>query len=1188
MIGFPFLLWAVGAGNAVAQSALDGFDPNANGTIYAAVIQPDGKIVIGGTFTTLSPNGGPPVSRNRIARLNPDGRIDATFNPNASGPVTAIALQPDGKVIVGGQFQGANSIGGQDRSFFARLDGATGLADAMDVQLDDFVNTIVVQPNGKIVFGGHFRNVWANNAPVANRNFIARVEVNGDLDTDFDPSADGSVEAITLDAEGRILVGGRFTGIGGEQRKGIARLDLEGGRPDSFNPQANSDVFAIAVQPDGKILVGGNFDAIWGPITIGGQKRNRIARLDPETGLADSFDPNANSLVYRITVQADGQILVSGFFHGSNSIGGQSRNYVARLDPETGLADSFDPNVNHVAPYVIAQQSDGKILLAGEFSTLAPNGGAAVTRNHIARFETDGRLDQTIDFTATGTYIIATAVQPDGKILIGGSFTSVLGVTRSNIARLNADGTLDIAFNPNANGDVRSITLQADGKILVGGSFSNIGGQARNRIARLDSTTGAADSFDPNANGRIHSIAVQADGMILVGGEFQGANSIGGQARNRIARLDPGTGLTDSFDPNANDAVYAIAVQGDGKILAGGNFAGGSSIGGQTRYYIARLNATTGLADSFDPDAMGSVTVITIQADGEILVGGGFFRIGGQLRTSIARLDATTGLADSFDPNATMSGSIGGLYTITWQADGKILVGGFFDHVGGQQRQRIARLDATTGLADSFDSFPNAGAYDAVYSIALQADGKILAGGVFSNVGSQSHNHFARLTNDTAALQELAVTQGTVTWALGGSSPRFTRVTFESSTDNVTYAPLGNGTGAGSNWTLTGLNLPTTQNIYIRARGYSPSGNLNGSGGIVESVRNAFLPGPTSTVSPTPTPTATASATATPTATATATPTATATATTTATATATAPPTATATPIATATATATPTATATATPTTTPTATPGLVGNVSTRLPVGTGDDALIEGFIVQGTEGSTKKIMVRALGPSLMGFGVGDALVNPTLEIRDAGGATVATNNDWRNTQQGGLITGDQSAEISNSGLAPGNDLESAIIANLAPGCYTAIVRGLGNSTGTAVVDANDLSGSSPARLANIATRGLVQSGDKLMIAGFIVQNAPMKVVVRAIGPSLTTFGITNALADTTLKLFDQNGVIVRQNDNWRTDQQQELENTSLQPTDDLEAALVETIPPGQYTAQVRGKNDSSGIGVVQVYFLQ
>jgi hypothetical protein len=278
------------------------------------------------------------------------------------------------------------------------------------------------------------------------------------------------------------------------------------------------------------------------------------------------------------------------------------------------------------------------------------------------------------------------------------------------------------------------------------------------------------------------------------------------------------------------------------------------------------------------------------------------------------------------------------------------------------------------------------------------------------------------------------------------------------------------------------------------------------------------------------------------------------------------------------------------TPTPTPGSTAGLVGNVSTRLPVGVDDNVLIEGFIVQGPAGSTKKIIVRALGPFLAQFGIADALANPTLEIHDANNATVATNNDWKVTQVGGLITGDQSAEISASGVKPANDLESAIIADLAPGSYTAVVAGAGRTIGTAIVDAYDLSAASPARLANIATRGLIQPGDKLMIAGFIVQNGPVKAVIRAIGPSLSAFGITNALPDTTLQLRDENGVIVLENDDWRTDQQQaqELQNVGLQPSNDLEAALIATIPPGQYTAQVRGKNEATGIGVVEIYFLQ
>jgi streptogramin lyase len=300
-------------------------------------------------------------------------------------------------------------------------------------------------------------------------------------------------------------------------------------------------------------------------------------------------------------------------------------------------------------------------------------------------------------------------------------------------------------------------------------------------------------------------------------------------------------------------------------------------------------------------------------------------------------------------------------------------------------------------------------------------------------------------------------------------------------------------------------------------------------------------------------------------------------------------PTVTPTPSPTPNPTSTPTASPTPTSTPTPTLIPvGIVGNVSTRLPVGTDTNVLIEGFIVQGPAGSAKKIIVRAIGPSLIPFGIADALANPTLEIHDASNATVAANDNWKTTQVGGLITGDQSAEIAATQLAPSNNLESAIIANLAPGSYTAVVRGLGNTVGTGVVDAYDISAASTARLANIATRGLIQPSDKLMIAGFIVQNAPVRVVVSALGPSLAAFGISNALPDTTLQLRDQNGSIVRENDDWMTDQKAELQATGLQPTNNLEAALVQTIPPGQYTAQVRGKPETTGTGVVQVFFLQ
>jgi hypothetical protein len=265
-----------------------------------------------------------------------------------------------------------------------------------------------------------------------------------------------------------------------------------------------------------------------------------------------------------------------------------------------------------------------------------------------------------------------------------------------------------------------------------------------------------------------------------------------------------------------------------------------------------------------------------------------------------------------------------------------------------------------------------------------------------------------------------------------------------------------------------------------------------------------------------------------------------------------------------------------------------LVANVSTRLPVGTGDDVLIEGFIVDGPLGSTKKIMVRALGPFLTQFGITDALANPRLEIYDQSNLRVATNDNWKSTELGVLITSDQSGEIAGSGLAPSNDLESAIIAHLLPGPYTAVVSGVGNTTGTGIVDAFDMSADSPARVVNVATRGLIQPGDKLMIAGFIIQNGSVRAVVRAIGPSLSQFGITNALPDTTLEIRNQDGTFVMMNDDWESHQKAELEATGLQPGDSHEAAMVATLPPGQYTAQVRGKPETTGIGVVEIYFLQ
>ena len=1061
---------------AHGQSALDGFSPGPNGEIGVVVVQPDGKLLILGNFTTLSPNGGPTVARNGLARLNSDGTVDMAFDAHMVGAgVASIALQADGKILVGGVF---TSIGGQPRHNIARLDGTTGAADSFDPDSSNSINTIVVQADGKILVASS-DSVGTNTIGGQTRHWIARLDPTTGAADSFNPSPNFYVSSIVLQKDGKILVGGGFGGansIGGQTRNFIARLDPMTGLADSFNPDANDAVDAIAVQADGKILVGGLFQG------IGGQPRNRIARLDPKTGAADSFDPHAfhidpgyHGSVVSIAVQADGKILAGGYF---TNIGGQMRKNVARLDPTTGLADSFDPHPSEVVNS-IALQADGKIFLGG-------SSGAFV------RFETDGRLDQTLDSNIVGPpgtgFVLATAVQPDGKILIGGIFTTVLGVARNNIARLNTDGTLDAAFDPNANADVHAIAIQADGKILVGGNFSvalgqnSIGGQPRNRIARLDPTTGLADSFNPDAGAVVMSIAVQADGKILAGGSFQG---LGGQMRRFIARLDP-TGLADSFDPNPNNTVFSIALQADGKILAGGDFA---NIGGQLRNRIARLDPNSGLADSFDPNASGLVYSIGVQADGKVLAGGQFANIGGQTRNNIARLDATTGLADSFNPNANSN-----VYSIALQADGKILAGGNFTSVGGQARNFFARFDPTTGLADSFN--PNAN--NQVFSITIPADGKILVGGAFSgtnSIGGQARNFFARLSNDTAALQDLAVTRTTITWTRGGSSPQFTRVSFESSTDNMSFAPLGNGTAAGSNWILTGLNLPIRHNLYIRAHGYRPSGDQNGSESVAESVRNAFL-------------------------------------------------------------------------------TPSTFGNISTRLRVQAGDNAMIGGFIITGTE--RKTVIVRGLGPSLPMPG---ALADPVIEVHGPAGQLFATNDNWRD--------GKNAKQVAAT-LPPANDLESALWGILDPEAHTVVVRGKNGTTGIGLFEVYDLDQTVDSKLANISTRGFVETGENIMVGGIIIVGTrPARVIFRAIGPSLTNFGVPNALLDPTLELRDADGDLIAGNDNWRSDQEAEIIATGIPPSNDLESAIVRDLVPGNYTAIVRGVNGTTGTAVVEAYAL-
>ena len=261
---------------------------------------------------------------------------------------------------------------------------------------------------------------------------------------------------------------------------------------------------------------------------------------------------------------------------------------------------------------------------------------------------------------------------------------------------------------------------------------------------------------------------------------------------------------------------------------------------------------------------------------------------------------------------------------------------------------------------------------------------------------------------------------------------------------------------------------------------------------------------------------------------------------------------------------------------------PSEAQNISTRANVGIGDNALIGGFIITGTD--PIQVVLRAIGPSLRVSGVSGVLADPTLELHDSAGAVIASNDNWM----------DNSAEdqmvLTDNNLAPTDDLESAIVMTLDPGAYTVIVRGLADTTGVGLVEAYDIDTSTTdSKLANISTRGFVETGENVMIGGFILGGGGgglSEVIVRGIGPSLADFGVTDALADPLLELHNSDGDLIDSNDNWMDNpNMQTISDKGLAPSDPNEAALYEILPAGLYTAILSGVGDTTGIGLVETY---
>jgi len=664
------------------------------GTITQTLVQPDGKIVIGGDFRVAGKYG-----RVSVARLNADGSIDLTFNPvalreNSSGDayVRKLALQSDGKILVGGEFgvEGSGNRGlvrlNQDGSIDSTFSNRTTVSSISSLY------DVIVTPEDKIIYSTY--------------NTAGRLNNEGTEEG----QTGKSLRNLALQPDGKIVAYNSSNFY-------IERYNSDFSIDNTFqSPFISHAVYDIAIQSDGKILIGGSLSAVNNfPIS-------RIARLNTNGTIDSSFNigtAGANNAVRAIEILSTGKILIGGDFTAFN---GATASHVARLNPADGSLDaSFNSGIN-IADLIVNDidiQPDGKIVTAS-----VP----------MFRLNTDGTVDVSLVSPAIGDvgFGYTTLVQPDNKILVGGYFTMANEKTIRHLARFNADGTVDNTFNqtylPLNNGTIFALALQADGKIVaVGNGF---GGGAR---------------FNPDGSfdrlitpGQVaYDVKIQTDGKILMSGT------------GFVKRFNA-DGTADATFNNATvpAKVYKMAVQADGKILIVGNF---TQINGTNRSRIARLNADGTLDASFNPPGgpNGDVYDIVLQADGKIVIGGDF--TGVNFDTSkkyIARLNSDGSLDTGFTSPALNAK----IRTIRIEPTGKILVAGLSDVSGvNNPPGKLARLNSDGTLDSTFNNMPFIDRV--VNSIDLQTDNKIIIAGYFSRVNGISNIGVARLLNNAASLK---------------------------------------------------------------------------------------------------------------------------------------------------------------------------------------------------------------------------------------------------------------------------------------------------------------------------------------------------------------------------------------------------------------------------------------------------
>ena len=776
----------------------------------------DRKLIIGGDFLLAKGE-----YRHRIAQLNPNGSVDLNFNvgDGANNTVYAVAALPNGQVLAGGNFTA------MDRFLINRLarlnaDGSVDITfnPGSGYGADSVVRSIAVQPDGAIMIAGDFLTVGG-----VPRYHVARLQPNGAVDLAFDPGlgASDTVYSLSLQEDGRVIVVGNFTSIGGNDFARVARLNGDGSVDTSFNPGSgvnalvrSSSILTTASAPqvlalptaagtaaadsrtyetgttNGTLTIDYSFlvrtndlRVYYNGFLIYELATNGVGQTPPiqyGPGPSTQITIVMNELgglfgatwTYTATVTSsnapDIRVAVGGDF---TQVNGQPRRRVAVLNGSGNVMPSFDPGaVGNVAVYALAVYTNkaqpaliGKIVAGGDFTSVV-----GAQQNRLVRLHFDGTIDTGFNIgLGPDLAVQGVALQPDGKVIAGGNFTNVNSAPRYYLARFLTNGLIDPTYNSGIGPDnaINALALQSDGRLYIGGIFTRVYGVSRNGIARMKADGTVDTSFAPGTganNGSVKALALHPNGVNLyVGGDFASVNSIASSAR--VARLFTDGVVDTSFaSPLANGVVNAVAIQADGKVLVGGTFF--LVAAGRTNYNLARLESN-GTADASFNAGSGPndyVSSITIQPNGLILVGGGFTVFNGQMHNRLVRL-ASDG---SFDGTANFGlGANNFISAIALQDfDGKIVVGGAFTEFDSQVRIGVARLFGGTNVG------PGAFQFSApVFSASEDASNAVVT--VVRRGGASGAAQVSFATSDGTALagRDYLAASGVLNFATGES-----------------------------------------------------------------------------------------------------------------------------------------------------------------------------------------------------------------------------------------------------------------------------------------------------------------------------------------------------------------------------------------------------------------------------------